>query len=626
MKTKILIPFLGGLCAAGFVFGQPDAEKVFPPQLFTELLAINGDIDTKTKPKYLTPSEIVVSPDKKKLYVAEEKAKQVAQVDIATKAVEKNILLPNEPTGIAVSKDGATLYVTIASNRWTQGYVCVVDAAAGRITTRIKVGHFPRAPVLSPNGTTLYTCNWFSNDVSVVDLAARKEVARIPVTREPYVAAITPDGATLVVTNSLPDQKATDTVTLACKVALINTADRTVRAEVRLPVGSHSLFGLCITSDGKFALATHLVARFTIAATKLDQGWIHSNNLAIVDIAKGTLTNDVELDLATRGYSNPWALAYTDDNKSLCVTHMGTDEMSIIKLPDLLTMAQAGKDLSHDFSAIHPIRTSLNLTAKNPRALAIAGNNAYIAGYFSDSLDVVALSASGGTAAGQIGLGPKKPFTTERLGEYNFSSATLCVANWQSCFSCHPFTRPDAINWILNTPNATTKNAKSMLYAWWTPPTSWAGKRPHACCTDGSIRSGISAELFVQPTENLAKPLDTFFMGLRPVLSPHLEKGRLSASAIHGKAVFKQVGCNACHPAPLYCDQSFHNAGVVDPWDANTQWDTPSLIEAWRTNPYGHTGSYDKILDIVKLRAHSLGASSLTAQELDDLVSYVLSL
>ena len=165
-----------------------------------------------------------------------------------------------------------------------------------------------------------------------------------------------------------------------------------------------------------------------------------------------------------------------------------------------------------------------------------------------------------------------------------------------------------------------------MLYAWWTPPTSWAAKRPHAGGPDGSIRSGISAELFVMPTEDVGVPLDTFFMWMRPAMSPHLDKGKLSESAKRGKEIFSKVGCKYCHPAPLYTDMKFHNAGVEDPWDANTDWDTPSLIEAWRTSPFGHTGSYDKIEDIIKLRTHSLGASNLTTQELDDLVKYVLSL
>ena len=43
-----------------------------------------------------------------------------------------------------------------------------------------------------------------------------------------------------------------------------------------------------------------------------------------------------------------------------------------------------------------------------------------------------------------------------------------------------------------------------------------------------------------------------------------------------------------CHPAPLYTDDGFYNAGVFDPDDATLNWNTPSLIEAWRTAPYGH--------------------------------------
>ena len=165
-----------------------------------------------------------------------------------------------------------------------------------------------------------------------------------------------------------------------------------------------------------------------------------------------------------------------------------------------------------------------------------------------------------------------------------------------------------------------------MLYSWWTPPTSWAGKRPAAGGSDGSIRAGISAELVTNPTEEIAMPIDTYFMWMRPVLSPYLDKGKLSASAQHGKILFLKVGCVNCHPAPLYTDNNFHNAGVVDPWESNTDWNTPSLIEAWRTSPYNHIGSYDKIKDMVQLRTHSLGASNLTSQEVDDLVNYVLSL
>jgi cytochrome c peroxidase len=66
--------------------------------------------------------------------------------------------------------------------------------------------------------------------------------------------------------------------------------------------------------------------------------------------------------------------------------------------------------------------------------------------------------------------------------------------------------------------------------------------------------------------------------------------------------------------------------GVEDPWDRTLDWNTPSLIEAWRTAPYGHIGSYDKIEEIIRLRAHSLGASQLSEQEMEDLVEFVSSL
>ena len=214
----------------------------------------------------------------------------------------------------------------------------------------------------------------------------------------------------------------------------------------------------------------------------------------------------------------------------------------------------------------------------------------------------------------------------ERKGEFNFCDASNCFQKWQSCFSCHPFFRPDALNWMLASESTRQRNVKNMLYAWWTPPTAWNGRRPHAGGPDGSIRSGIYYELMITPTEDVAVPMDTFLMRMQPVASPYLVKGRLSPSAVRGKGLFSQIGCTSCHPTPLYTDNGFHNAGVPDPQDAGLDWNTPSFCEAWRTAPYSHLGIYDKIEEIVRLRAHSLGASQLTVQQMADLVEFVNSL
>ncbi|MBN2036688.1 MAG: hypothetical protein JW768_08115 [Chitinispirillaceae bacterium] len=617
-----LVIFVAGSC-----FGQNPALSVAPPSVIFELLALNQDLPTAAKPKYLSPIEIRPSPDGGSLYIAEQTAKQIAVVDLATTTVTKKIKLPNEVTGIAIAPDGSKLYATCSSDLWPAGMVCEVDISGGTVARRMAAGHAARAPVIHPDGKTLYVCNLFNNDISVIDIASGKETARIPVIREPYSAGITPDGSVLVVANSLPTEKSTDSLNIGSKISLITTATKQVTT-INLPIGSHSAFGLTVSPDGNYAFITHLIGMFTLPATTFEGGWIHTNNCAIVDIKGGKLLNDITLDMATRGAANPWGVACTKDLKILCIAHSGSNELSVVDMQQLIPLAKGGNDLSHDLRAIYTLTKKIPVQGKAPRALAVVGNKAYTAGYFEDNIEIFDLSVppEQSNPSGTISLGPSQPLTSARKGEFHYFDASICIQKWQSCQSCHPLTRPDAMNWILNSPISAPKNAKTMLYSWWTPPTSWAGKRAAAGGIDGSIRSGISAELGIQPREEVAVPLDSFLMRLKHVPSPYLVKGRLSESAQRGKAVYSKVGCNYCHPAPMFTDKKFHNAGVDDPWDANTQWDTPGLHETWRTGPYGHLGSFDTLEDIILLRSHSMDASTLTQQELQDLVQYTLSL
>ena len=115
---------------------------------------------------------------------------------------------------------------------------------------------------------------------------------------------------------------------------------------------------------------------------------------------------------------------------------------------------------------------------------------------------------------------------------------------------------------------------------------------------------------------------------MKPVPSPHLDKGRLTPATERGKAIFAdtaRVNCAICHSGPLCTDNNFHDTGVPDPWDNLRDWNTPTLIEIWRTAPYGHLGSFENIEDMIKLRTHS-NAGNLSESEFKDLVEYVLSL
>jgi len=181
------------------------------------------------------------------------------------------------------------------------------------------------------------------------------------------------------------------------------------------------------------------------------------------------------------------------------------------------------------------------------------------------------------------------------------------------------------LNWTLRDEFAAPKNTTSMLNSWWTPPTDWAGMRRDA---HESIRAGMLNKLFLEPDTIAADDMDTFFMKLTRVPSPFLEKGRLSASAERGRNIFNgsKAGCVYCHPKPLFTDKKFHNAGITDLYDNNVNWDTPALIECWRTAPYGHLGDKLTIKDMLGLSGMGAVSAKLTQDELNDLVEFVLSL
>ena len=171
---------------------------------------------------YLGPTAVVASPDGKMLFVAETDAHRLAMLDPSGKVV-RSVEVPAAPTGIAVSADGATAYVTCAA---PQSTVCVVEVKSGKIVASIPVGHTAIGPALSPDGKTLYVCNRFDHDVSTIDLTAGKETGRIAAIREPHAAAVTPDGKSVYVINHLPMGPA-DNYDISASVTVIDTASNT---------------------------------------------------------------------------------------------------------------------------------------------------------------------------------------------------------------------------------------------------------------------------------------------------------------------------------------------------------------------------------------------------------------
>jgi hypothetical protein len=112
----------------------------------------------------LSPDAIVASD--KQLFIACETGRQVLCLDLAAHQTTK-VSMPLPVSGLALSRDYSTLFVTCAG---PESKVCLVDTRRMKIVGTIRVGHTARAPVLSPDGGTLYVCDQFEDEVSVIDL------------------------------------------------------------------------------------------------------------------------------------------------------------------------------------------------------------------------------------------------------------------------------------------------------------------------------------------------------------------------------------------------------------------------------------------------------------------------
>ena len=593
-------------------------------------------------PIYLSPIAIIADKAGKTLYIAQDTAKRIDVFDVASEKVTRSIVIGEPVTGVSLSVDESKLFVTAAA---AAGSLRVVDIKSGKVTAKIPVGHTPMSPVPSPDGKKVYVANRYGRQgtgvsigsLSEVDLASGKETKTEHVPREPTALDISKDGTSLIVANHLP-ATASDKDYAAAEVTIMDVADladRTKHIQVKLPNGAMALRGVKVSPDGKLATVTHMLARFHLPTTQLERGWMNTNAISLIDVAKKTLVNTILLDDVDHGAANPWAIAWSANSETLCVSHAGTHEISVIDMPALhakLAKAVADKkdkDVQNDLSFLVGLRKRLKLAGNGPRSMTIIGTKAYVGEYFTDSISVLDIAPDSRPVAKAIALGPKQEMTVVRKGEMFFNDANLCFQMWQSCATCHPDGRTDGLNWdLMNDGMGNPKSTKSMLLAHQTPPSMITGIRAKA---EVAVRAGIRFIQFAVRPEEDAKAIDEYLKSLTPMPSPFLVNGELSESAKRGKVLFeKKAGCAACHSGKLFTDLEKYDVGTGKDSEAKKEFDTPMLIEVWRTAPYLYDGRAVTILDLLqpKYNPKDLHGSTtkLTDKERADLAEYILSL
>lgn len=138
------------------------------------------------------PVALRVSPDNTRLYVLGATGDVVA-VDRASRTrVGATVLNAPQTRGMAVTPDGARLYIST----YGSASVKIVDTVTMTVTGTIPVagGSLPLAVEVTPDGAYVLVATPFADTITVISTATNSVVTAIPVGARPYAVGVLPNG------------------------------------------------------------------------------------------------------------------------------------------------------------------------------------------------------------------------------------------------------------------------------------------------------------------------------------------------------------------------------------------------------------------------------------------------
>lgn len=604
--------------------------------------------------RYRSPYDAAWSPDGRLLAVSDRTANNVTL--FSGERIAGQAALEAQAGAVAWKPDGSGLYVT----EYQKHAVAEINPADGKIVRRIRVGAYPIGLAVAARRGLLIVGNTGSHDLSLIDLNTGKESGRVPCLREPFSIAVSADESLAVVGNLLPVGSAADPRISTClSIIDLNTLQRT---DVKLPPNSACIRHVAVSPDGKWAYAVHTLGRTTLPATQLERGWVNTNALSIIDLTGKNHYATVLIDNLTQGSADPWGIQLSKDGQTMWISIAGTHQVAKVDIgtlhkclagtPPESAMASSKHsttqsvwarikadpkvraELVNDLTALYManVMTRINLPGKGPRGMALSpdGKQLAVGMYFSGQ--VLLLDTATSRLAATLSMGDQPEADIVRRGESIFHDARYAFQQWLSCATCHPNEgRVDGMNWDLpNDGIGNPKNNKSLLFAHLTPPSMSMGIREDM---DAAAAAGFRFAALQPPTEDV-EATRAYIRSLSPLASPHrLPDGGLSEKARRGQAIFNSEAthCAGCHSGELFTNLKQYDVGTQGPLDHKEHkvFDTPTLIELWRTAPYLHDGRATTLHELfTKYNPDDRhGATSkLSPDQLDDLVEFLLSL
>ena len=618
-----------------------------------------------TEPAYLTPVEIKLSADGKKLYVVCEDGDAVMAVDTQSKQVVAKATVGHKPKGLAISPDGKTLYV---SNEWSDT-VSEVDAATFAVKRTLKTGWGPVGLVTDRSGKTLYVANSIADSVSLIDLASGAEIKRFVTHRYPEQMLLSRDGRRVYVSNILPhlgpyDQPpvsellALDTIkqVVAERILIPGTIELRHIAEAPPTVASISdrrTGGQRPPLQAGDLLVPLMRPKNLGPLIQVPQGWMMTHGMAVIRPAANASTGEAQskvtqvvLDDIDYYFATNAGVAFSPDGRRAVITSADADTVSILdtaRLAQRLRQVPAEGLANRLDSAVTFVVKRLP-TGHNPTSVAVSPDSrwAYVTNRLGDSVTVVDLAQA--KIASTIDLGGPTEITQMRRGEQMFHAARYCFQGQFACATCHPNSHLDGLAWNLETPqlgrdrvaNRTLRGIRE------TAPYKWNGKNPDLAtqCGPRIAKYFFRSEGF--NTEELGALL-TYLNNIPLAPNRHLAPdGQLTDAQERGKAIFfrqsanngsvipLQNRCDTCHPAETHYTARYStDVKSATKYDTNGLFDIPQLDRVYEDAPYLHNGealTLEEIWTVFNNQDTHGVTSDMSKEQLNDLIEFLKTL
>jgi YVTN family beta-propeller protein len=635
---------------------------------------ISPQENVTAEPAYLTPVEIQLSADGKKLFVVCEDGDSILAVDTQARQVVAKSAVGHKPKGLAISPDGKTLYV---SNEWSDT-VSEVDAATFVVKRTLKTGWGPVGLVTDRPGKTLYVANSIADSVSLIDLASGTEIKRFATHRYPEQVALSRDGRRVYVSNILPHLGPYDQPPVS-ELLSLDTAKQVVAERILIP-GAIELRHIAEApptvasiSDARTVASISdrriggqrppLQAGDLLVALmrpknlgpliQVPQGWMMTHGMAVVRPALGAPVGEAQskvtqvvLDDIDYYFATNAGVAFTPDGRRALVTASDADIVSILDTQRLAQRLRQfpAEELANRLDSAATFVVERLPTGHNPTSVAVSPDSrwAYIANRLDDSLTIVDVAHA--KVASTIDLGGPKEITLMRRGEQMFHNAKICFQGQFACATCHPNSHLDGISWNIETPqlgrdrvaNRTLRGIRE------TAPYKWNGKNPDLAtqCGPRIAKYFFRSEGFnPQELEALLTYLNNIPLAPNRHLAPD---GQLTEAQERGKTIFYRQNtnggreipvynrCDTCHPAAThYTARISTDVKSATQYDTNGMFDIPQLDRVYEDAPYLHNGealTLEEIWTVFNNQDTHGITSDMSKEQLNDLIEYLKTL